>query len=656
MSGAAALTELAATLGVQRGYVAASGERRRSPDAAVAAVLRSMGVDAGAEGERAAEALREWRSAAHAGDPVVVVSAGATALEVPSQMAGGVWWTLRLEDGREWQGASASAAVRLPEGIPMGYHTLVVSSPPARAEIQVLATPGAAHRAEGRRFGLFLPLYAAGGEYGVGDFTALGELASWGADRGGELAGSTPLFAAFLDEPFEPSPYAPVSRLYWNELYLDPAASPDLAASGPARALAESAPHVAELKRLNEAETVDHRSAMAAKRQVLEAMLGSLGGKRLEQFRAYRAEHPDLETYAGFRARLEHERSGRDAGAAAGYHAYVQWLCSEQLQAAAAKGRRDGSGFGSPLYMDMPLGVHGAGYDVWRFPDQFAAGVSVGSPPDTFFPGGQDWGFPPLDPVAIRRSGHEYWRRCMREVLRHAGAIRIDHVMSLHRLFWVPHGFAAADGVYVKYPKDELYAVVAIESQRHRSAVIGEDLGTVPGEVRRTMRSRGLLRTWVLEFELGGKGDPFDAVPERVVAGMNTHDMPTFTGFWEGEDIERRLALGLITEADATRERADRASQRAALVRVLEARGAPTGDTARILESCHDQIASSDAELMLLNLEDLWGEAEPQNVPGTTDQNPNWQRRARYPVSQLDAAPGLDRQVRAIAGRREAAA
>ena len=656
MSGAAALTELAATLGVQRGYVAASGERRRSPDAAVAAVLRSMGVDAGAEGERAAEALREWRSAAHTGDPVVVVSAGATALEVPSQMAGGVWWTLRLEDGREWQGASASAAVRLPEGIPMGYHTLVVSSPPVRAEIQVLATPGAAHRADGRRFGLFLPLYAAGGEYGVGDFTALGELASWGADRGGELAGSTPLFAAFLEEPFEPSPYAPVSRLYWNELYLDPAASPDLAASGPARAFAESAPHVAELKRLNEAETVDHRGAMAAKRQVLEAMLGSLGGKRLEQFRAYRAEHPDLETYAAFRARLEHERSGRDAGAAAEYHAYVQWLCSEQLQAAAAKGRREGSGFGSPLYMDMPLGVHGAGYDVWRFPDQFAAGVSVGSPPDTFFPGGQDWGFPPLDPVAIRRSGHEYWRRCMREVLRHAGAIRIDHVMSLHRLFWVPHGLRGC-----RWGVREVSEGRALRGGRDRvaAAPLGRDRrgsGHRPGRGPPYHALQGPSPTWVLEFELGGKGDPFDAVPERVVAGMNTHDMPTFTGFWEGEDIERRLALGLITEEDATRERADRASQKAALVRVLEARGAPTGDTARILESCHDQIASSDAELMLLNLEDLWGEAEPQNVPGTTDQNPNWQRRARYPVSQLDAAPDLDRQVRAIARRREAAA
>ncbi len=416
---AAPLAQLAAALGVQRGFVDASGRRRRSPDAAVAAVMRSMGVDAGDEGERAGEALREWHAAGPADDPVAVVPAGATApvVRLSGPAAGEVSWTLRLEDGGEWHGLSSPDEVRLPDGVPMGYHTLVVSSPRHTTEIQVLAAPRAAHRAGGHRFGFFLPLYAAGGDYGVGDFTALGELAAWGADRGGELAGGTPLMAAFLDRPFEPSPYAPVSRLYWNELYLDPTASPDFAASAPARALYESSAHAAELRRLNEGRMVDHRGAMAAKRDVLEAMLAGLDGDRLAAFRRHREEHPDLERYAAFRARCEQAGSGwhgwcepaergADPGTAgspaAEYHAYVQWACNEQLDAAASAGRREGSGFGSPLYMDMPLGVHGSGYDVWRFPAEFADGASVGAPPDTFFPGGQDWGFPPLDPVAIR--------------------------------------------------------------------------------------------------------------------------------------------------------------------------------------------------------------------------------------------------------------
>ncbi len=195
--------------------------------------------------------------------------------------------------------------------------------------------------------------------------------------------------------------------------------------------------------------------------------------------------------------------------------------------------------------------------------------------------------------------------------------------------------------------------MVAIESQRAGSAVIGEDLGTVPGEVRRTMRSRGVLRTWVLQMELGAGEDPFTEVPDRVVAGMNTHDMPTFTGYWEGEDIERRLGLGLITEADAARERREREPAREGLRRVLAARGAATSSVAEVLESCHEQLAQSPAEVVLLNLEDLWGETEPQNVPGTSTEHANWQRRAAHPVGTLAGVPGLDRQVAAVAKARE---
>ena len=433
---------------------------------------------------------------------------------------------------------------------------------------------------------------------------------------GGDLVGSTPLHAAFLERPFEPSPYLPVSRLYWNELYVDPEAVPELAAAPQARDLIAAAAAPAEDR------LIDYRVAMAAKRRVLEALLAALAGRRLEAFEGHLRDHPDLGEYAAFRARCEREGGGwRDWGghpaagdeSAARYHAYAQWLCAEQLAGVS-------SGEAGP-YLDMPLGVHPGGYDTWRFRDAFAEGVSVGAPPDDFFLGGQDWGLAPLHPQRLRETGHAYPIACVRELVRHAAAARIDHVMGLHRTYWVPHGLAATDGVYVRSPARELYAVLCIESHRHRTRLVGEDLGTVPDEVRRTMSARGLLRTFVLQAELGAGSDPLDRVPSAAMVGMNTHDMATFAGFWDAD-------------ADADRQRE---TLRAAVAR----RGHAAADGPQVLDGCLQELAASEARALLVTLEDMWWEGERQNVPGTTTEHPNWRRRARYAVEELDRVPGL---------------
>ena len=280
----------------------------------------------------------------------------------------------------------------------------------------------------------------------------------------------------------------------------------------------------------------------------------------------------------------------------------------------------------------MPLGVHPGGYDTWRFRELFAEGVSVGAPPDDFFRGGQDWGLAPLHPGRLREGGHAYPIACAAALCRHAAAARIDHVMGLHRMFWVPHGLPATEGVYVRYPSEELYAVLCIESHRHRTRLVGEDMGTVPGGVRRTMAAHGLLRTYAVQAELGHGADPFDRVPSAAMVGMNTHDMPTFAGFWDTDGA-----------ADGRRD---------ALRARLERRGHAVADGPAALDACLLELAGTDAQALLVSLEDMWWEHERQNVPGTTTEHPNWQRLARYGVDELDAVPDLAPRLRRIADAR----
>ena len=280
----------------------------------------------------------------------------------------------------------------------------------------------------------------------------------------------------------------------------------------------------------------------------------------------------------------------------------------------------------------MPLGVHPGGYDTWRFHELFAEGVSVGAPPDDFFRGGQDWGLAPLHPGRMRDGGHAYPIACARALCRPAAAVRIDHVMGLHRTFWVPHGLPATEGVYVRYPFEELYAVLCIESHRGRTRLVGEDMGTVPGGVRGTMAAHGLLRTYAVQAELGHAADPLDRVPSAAMVGMNTHDMPTFAGFWDEDGA-----------ADGRRD---------ALRAALHRRGHAVADGPGALDACLVELAGSDARALLVSLEDMWWERERQNVPGTTTEHPNWRRLARHGVDELDAVPDLAPRLRRIADAR----
>jgi 4-alpha-glucanotransferase len=352
------------------------------------------------------------------------------------------------------------------------------------------------------------------------------------------------------------------------------------------------------------------------------------------------------------------------------YHLYCQWQMEEQLARLSGCGAGvadehplEAGGSTAGLFLDLPLGVHPGGFDTWRWPDLFVSGASAGAPPDSFFTRGQDWDSPPLHPERIRDQGHQYFARCLRHHMRHARFLRIDHVMSLHRLFWVPEGRDPADGVYVTYPSDELYALLCLESVRNQTVVVGEDLGTVPAGVRASMRRRGVLGTWVLQSSLRPRAaQPVDRVPRHVVAGLGTHDMYPFAGFIRGDDIRARMEKGRLDEAEARREIAARLRLVAKLAVALSGRAAGqpqahgtepasaaeaaaevssrwarTGE-AGLLRRTLTSLGASEAAMVLVNLEDLLLATRPQNLPGTGADAKNWRGKMTGTASDMQRA------------------
>ncbi len=450
-----------------------------------------------------------------------------------------------------------------------------------------------------------------------------------------------PVFASFLEGPLaDPSPYRPASRVAWNELYVDVTALPDLAHSRAARRRLGSARLAREVDALRTAAVADPVATMGAKRSVLEPLAAACGEspahrRALERFVA---ERPEVLAYARFRAAreltgpgalpLRRGLPGREHPRVR-YHLYVQWAADTQLGDAA---RRLG------LYLDLPIGVHPEGFDPWWQPEAFVPRASAGAPPDDFFAGGQVWGFNPPHPANSRTDGYRYLVAVMRHAMRHASVVRIDHVMGLQRLWFVPDGMAAAEGAYVRYPDEELRAVVVLEAARAGVAVVGEDLGTVPASVRRAMRRDGMLRSSVFQFEATPQS-PLPDAPAEAVASLGTHDLPAFAAWWSGDDVVDRRRRGLTTADDAGTELAERRLLRSSLGRALAAPAARPLSRAAVLRACLGHLAAGPARLVLVDPPDLWGEREPHNRPGAGAEEPNFRRRwAKIWPNDLDRA------------------
>lgn len=655
------LLELAGLYGILPEYHDVLGELRQASPEALVSILGALGVDAGSPA-RYQELIDERRLALHRRqlEPVLIGRPGEpvmAAVRLPIGLPGTLECRIRLEHGEvlewsagldqlpvEWVDEYAGLRIEIRTiqiygSLPPGYHDVTITAGGSESTARLIVAPLSGYTgADNRRWGLFLPLYAAHHDesLGIGTYSDLGWLSSWAGSYGASLFGTLPLLATFLNEPFDPSPYAPVSRRFWSELFVNISAVQELQTSPAAQAMLASTEVQQELTQLRKGPLVNYRRVASLKREVLSMLARTLlerPSARQDAWRAWVDANPLVTEYARFMAAVdarqeswpnwpvEWQRGNLPDEAMrqedVDYHRYAQWIASEQLARIAGTLRA------AELYLDLPLGVHRDGFDVWHQQHLFAVPVRVGAPPDPLSWDGQDWGFPPLHPERIREDGYEYFRQCIRHHLQHAGALRIDHVMGYHRLFWIPEQMSAADGVYVTYRHEELYAVLTLESHRNSAALIGEDLGTVPPGVREAMHDHGLARMYVVPFEVGEPHEPALRPPlPGILATLNTHDMPPFATAWQemGAETQSRI-LGFLRDNGYADE--------------------GDGDVASVFRAIVRFLANSQAGVVLLNLEDFWGETEPQNVPGTGVDQPNWRRKTRLDVDQIVSNPDI---------------
>jgi 4-alpha-glucanotransferase len=687
------LHRLARLFNIQTSYFGVDHRRRTASPESLLAVLRALGAPV-ASLRDIPEALRQRRLAIYRQiiEPVnIIIDGGETPIKLclPGDLAdSSAECRLEMEDGevREWQWRAAGLptldsvelagqrylikGLPLPFRPPHGYHKLVLRAGKSSYASLLISAPDKTYQPpageDGRQWGVFLPLYAlrTDGGWGGADYTALGSLAGRVASLGGSVLGTLPLLPVFLDRPFEPSPYSPVSRRLWNEFYVDVTQAPGFNDCAPAQDL--MAELQGEIVRLRESPLVDYPRLMALKRRVMEELCRCLPGAAAAELERFGREHPAAAAYACFRAMMEARQAPwpdwpprpRDGNIQPGdydesvrrYHLYAQWLAGRQVADLSAKCRRKGV----KLYFDLPLGVHSHGYDVWQHRDVFALEASGGAPADSVYPRGQDWSFPPLHPERIRAQGYRYVIEYLHHHLQYADMLRIDHMMGLHRFFWVPRGMDAAQGVYVRYRPEELYAILALESHRHRCVVVGEDLGTVPPYVRPAMKRHGVRRMFILQYALVDKARPARDVPAGALAALNTHDMPPFAAFWQDDDFDRRVKQGLLDKKGAELEKRSRRAIKEVLLKYLRRRGFLSdhdAGTAGVIKACLAYLGASRAGTVLVNLEDLWLETEPQNVPSVGDKYLSWRRRARHTLedafrmeSVVDTLAELDRR------------
>lgn len=679
--GIGSLHRLARMYGVQSAYYDVEHRRQAAPLESLLAVLRSMGAPVQSLAD-VPSALRQGQQALWQRplEPVLVAWEGRLPmidLRLPIRQAeehprldlvleNGDRLALEshtnsvIMDAAEVEGTEyVVKRVRVDGHLPCGYHRLLLEVGGNMVESLVISAPTRLFcpltQDRSRSWGVFVPLYAlhSGASWQAGDLSDLEALACWLVQMGGDTVATLPLLPTF---PGRASPYEPISRLVWSELFIHLDHVPELADCPEARTVMASPPFRSEIAGLRSLSHVDYDRLMSLRRRILEELCAccfSTPSRRLAALQEFAAANPTAADYARFRSTWEKEgatwpswpQRQRDGLLADGdydekdrrYHLYVQWLIDQQVQhlcdSFVAKGLK--------LYLDLPLGVHREGYDTWRHRDIFASEVSGGAPPDAVFTGGQDWSFRPLHPQKLREKHYDYFAQGLRHHLRRGGLLRIDHVMGFHRLFWIPQGLDPRHGVYVRYPAEEMYAVLSLESHRQECLVVGENLGTVPTYVNKTLRKHSVHQMYVIQYELAvDTHDGLPTPPARSVASLNTHDMPTFAGFWHGLDIEERRSMGLLDPAGATRELRERKKQKEVLARLTTSKADLTGSDSSLMEvlgAAFEFLGASPARVVLVNLEDLWFETQPQNLPGTGNERGNWRHRLRYPIEEFAA-------------------
>ncbi|WP_411142516.1 4-alpha-glucanotransferase [Streptomyces sp. x-80] len=726
---------LARLYGIATSYEPAPGRTVPIGTETVVAVLAALGVDASTPDavRTALDAYREGPGRALL--PRTVVARRDRPPGLP-RLPEGTVLRVETEDGRtgeEWTGGGLTGGGRTggraapdPEsgtasaaGLPLGIHTLHARAPDGRtARARLIVAPDRVPAPPGRTHGFLVQLYSllSRHSWGMGDLGDLADLAAWsGRSLGTGFVQLNPLHAAVPGPPTDPSPYRPSSRRFPDPVHLRIEQIPEYAQlAGAARAHADELAGRARALRaavLDRGAPIDRDAVWALKREALELLAAvPLTPGRRAAYGEYLAEWGQaLDDHATWCALAERHgpdwrrwpaalRDPRSSGTARlrarlldriDFHCRLAWLTDQQL-AAAQRAARD-AGMAVGLVHDLAVGVHPAGADTWAQQDAYAAGMSIGAPPDAFNSRGQDWGLPPWRPDALAAAGYAPYRALLRAVLRHAGALRIDHVMGLFRLWWVPEGRPPTEGAYVRYDAEAMLSVLALEAHRAGAAVIGEDLGTVAPGVRDALAERGVLGTSVLWFErdYGGRAPDAGAPPPASDAGpsasgtdspapgaeasssgaessasgtevvaaagaearilapeewrggclatVTTHDLPPTAARLTGEDVALRERLGLLAGPPA-RERSRARYELAEWLGELTRRGLlPEGpyDEAAAVRAVHRFLLRTPARMVGVWLPDAVGDRRPQNLPGTWEEYPNW----RLPIAGPDGRP-----------------
>lgn len=610
--------------GISEGYWDVSGNWRVSPAATIDAILTEMG--AGGRGEPP--------------------QPGVLTVRLDRAFEGLPPGRILLEDGGEMANGD--------DRIPPGYHTL---ERPDGSSVALIASPGACPLPGSRQWGFAAQLYGvrSARSWGIGDFDDLGSLAEWSTGLGAGLVVVNPLHATAPTPVQEASPYSPGSRCFLNPIYL---AVDRVAGSAE---LADVSRLANAGRALNREPLVDRDRVWALKAEALWSIFKASPASRAGDptFESFRAERGvTLERFATYSALAEIHGSAwqewpvalrhpdgagvtefarsADGASRVAFHAWLQWLAERQLEEAGRFGE-DALG----VVQDLAVGVDRDGADGWMWQDVFALGMDIGAPPDEFNTRGQNWALPPFDPWRLRACAYQPWIESLRGVLRHAGGVRVDHVMGLFRLFWIPAGSEPSDGAYVRYPSAEMLDILALEAYRAGAVVVGEDLGTVEDEVRAELYERQVLsyRVWWFESQRTG------AWPERALGAITTHDLPTVAGVLDGSDLEAQRECGMNPSVDS----AERLRHR--LLDWTESN--PDDGAPLVIERAYRDLAEAPCLLLVASLEDSLAVTERPNMPGTTDEWPNWRRALPVSIEAIEheelprrVASGLDRMAR----------
>lgn len=600
-------------------------------------------------------------------------------------------WQLQLE-GTEFviSGRLKTRGINLPRDLPLGYHQLQLHSADKTYHCRIIVAPQSCYQPQALRdhkklWGTFLQLYALRSDqnWGIGDFGDLKNFLQKLAPFNADFLGLNPIHSLFPANPDSASPYSPSSRQWLNIVYIDVNRLSEFQQSKEAQTWFNSADVQQKLAELRRADWLDYGKIIPLKLQGLRfafakfqqnptalsaqqfAQFVQLGGESLQVQATFDALHAHLtrqfskqwgwdfwaKEYQDYHAPAV-QQFRTENPAEIEFYAWLQFVADQQLSECHAVCRQQNMTIG--MYRDLAVGVTGNGAETWNDKQLYCLNASVGAPPDVLGPQGQNWGLTPMNPHVLKQQAYRPFIELVRANMKHCGALRIDHIMSLLRLWWIPKGDCAANGAYVRYPVDDLIAILALESQRHQCLIIGEDLGTVPKEIVSKLKNAGILSYKIFYFEFDEQGHSCDlqTYPYQAMTTLSTHDLPTINGYWRGYDFELGQKFGVypnpkildVLQRDRVRAKGEilqRLQQHQVVIEPEISAEQDSAVTKKFVHQLQTYVAQVSSGLFGFQPEDWIGMTEPVNIPGTSTQYANWRRRLTENIKDIFANPDI---------------